>query len=260
MMITTDDGTELYAELSGADDLPVVMFSNSLGTSLELWDDQMAAFSGRFRILRYDDRGHGRSSAPAGPYTLDRLGRDVIAVLDGLGIDKVDWVGLSKGGMLGMWLATNAPERVGKLVLADTSAHMPTPEMWAERAETAREKGLAAMAPATLERWFTEPFRAANPDVIERIRAIILATSVEGYAGSCEAIGGMDQRETIRAITAPTLVVVGEQDPGTPVSHAEAIVAAIPGARLAVLADAAHLSNVEQAAAFNETVLSFLTA
>ncbi|MBB4301745.1 3-oxoadipate enol-lactonase [Rhodobium orientis] len=256
--IDTDDGTTLYYEWAGKEDGPVLVLSNSLGASLGMWDDQVAAFGERFHLLRYDDRGHGKSAAPEGPYSLDRLGKDVVALLDALGLDKVSWCGLSKGGMLGMWLGSKHPERIDKLVLADTAAYMPPPELWNERAATARDKGLQAMAPAILERWFTAAFREASPEAVEKVREMIVATPGEGYAATCEALRDMDQRTAIRSIEAPTLVVVGADDPATPPDQARAIHQAIPGARLAILDNAAHLSNIEQANIFNEVVLGFL--
>jgi len=258
--IVTDDGTKLHYEWSGPEGLPVLVLSNSLGTSLGMWDDQIAAFTEAFRVLRYDDRGHGKSDVPAGPYAFDRLGRDVVALFDALGLDRVSWCGLSKGGMLGMWLASNHPDRLNRVVLSNTSAHMPPPEMWDERARTAREKGLEAMAPAVLERWFTPAFHAAAPDRVDKVRQMLVTTPREGYAGSCEALRDMDQRAAIRAIALPTLVIAGASDPATPPDFAEAIHASIDGSKLVVIPDAAHLSNIEQTDAFNHAVLSFLTA
>ncbi len=256
--ITSDDGTGIHYEWSGEDGRPVLVLSNSLGSHLGMWDDQIAEFSRHFRVLRYDDRGHGRSDTPAGPYTLDRLGQDVVALLDRLDLVKISWCGLSKGGMLGMWLATRHGARLDRLVLADTAPHMPPPEMWNERARAAREDGMAAMAPTVIERWFTEGFRQRSPERVARIHDMLATTPGEGYAGSCEAIRDMDQRETIKAIAVPTLVVVGEQDPATPPDYARSIDDAIAGSRLVVIPDAAHLSNVEQTERFNEAVLAFL--
>lgn len=258
--ITTDDGTNIYYEWSGSDGKPVLVFSNSLGSHMGMWDDQIEAFSPHFRILRYDDRGHGRSDAPNGPYTLNRLGQDVVALLDALSLDKIHWCGLSKGGMLGMWLATNHPARLERLVLADTSPHMPPPEMWNDRARAAREEGLAAMAPTVIERWFTEPFRLNAPERIAKVRDMLETTPGEGYAGSCEALRDMDQRAAIKAIAIPTLVVVGEDDPATPPEYARLIHDSIAGSRLEIIPAAAHLSNIEQTERFNEIVLAFLTS
>lgn len=227
--INCDDGTRLHYEWSGEDGRPVLVLSNSLGSHFGMWDDQIADFGRHFRILRYDDRGHGRSDAPAGPYTLDRLGQDVVALLDALDLTRVSWCGLSKGGMLGMWLATRHGDRLDRLVLADTSPHMPPPEMWNERARAAREDGIAAMAPSVMERWFTEGFRRRSPDRVAKIRDMLVTTPPEGYAGSCEAIRDMDQREAIKAITVPTLVVVGEQDLATSPDQARSIHQSIAG-------------------------------
>ncbi|PTW61715.1 3-oxoadipate enol-lactonase [Breoghania corrubedonensis] len=256
--ITTDDGIELTYEFEGAADAPVLLFSNSLGTDLGMWEDQLEAFSATRRILRYDSRGHGRSGAPKGPYSIERLGRDVLCLMDMLGLEKVDYCGLSKGGMVGMWLGINAGDRFGKMVYANTAAHMPTEEMWHHRAATVRANGMQSIVAAVVNRWFTEGFQTREPERVARIREMILATSPEGYAGCCEAIAAMDQREAIKAIGNPVLVIAGAEDAATPPDHAHQIAEAIAGAGLVVLPDAAHLSNIEQRDLFNEAVANFL--
>lgn len=258
--IATDDGIALRYELEGPEGAPVLLLSNSLGTDLSMWDDQLAAFTATHRVLRYDSRGHGASGAPEGPYSIERLGRDVLALLDALDLQKVDYCGLSKGGMVGMWLGVNAPARFGRMVFANTAAHLPTEEMWRHRAATVRSEGMAAIEAAVVNRWFTEAFQAAAPERVDRIRQVILTTPAEGYAACCEAIAAMDQRETIKAISAPVLVIAGAADPATPPDHAHQIAEAIEGAQLAVLPDAAHLSNIEQTDLFNAAVAEFLTA
>ena len=235
-----------------------MVLSNSLGTNLGMWDGQMPALVERFRVLRYDSRGHGQSAAPPGPYRIEELGRDLIALLDALDIPRVRFCGLSKGGMVGMWLASNAPERVERLVLCNTSAHLPGRELWNARIEDVRATGMAAVAPQVLERWFTAGFRARASEAVEKVRQMLLTTPAEGYAACCAAIRDMDQRETIASIRAPTLVVVGSRDPATPPEHGRAIADRIRGARVIEL-PAAHLSNVEAAEAFNEAVLGFLS-
>ena len=253
----TREGAEIHYEIEGPADAPAIMFSNSLGTSLGMWDGQVEDLSGRYRIVRYDSRGHGRSSAPAGPYSIEMLGRDALAVIEASGAERVRFCGLSKGGMVGMWLGCNAPQRLERLVLADTSAHMGPKSIWDERAAMARGAGLTAMVDAILERWFTAPFRAAAPERVETIREMILATPGEGYAACCEAIRDMDQREAIRSIAVPTLVVVGAEDPATPPETARFIHDRIAGSELVVIAGAAHLANVEKCAEFNHELSRF---
>lgn len=256
--ITTDDGVEINYEFEGAADAPVLLFSNSLGTDLGMWEDQLSALSEKRRILRYDSRGHGLSGAPKGPYSIERLGRDVLCLMDVLGLDRVDYCGLSKGGMVGMWLGTHAGERFGKMVYANTAAHLPTEEMWRHRAATVRADGMEAVVEAVVNRWFTEGFQAREPERVQRIRQMILGTAPEGYAGCCEAIAPMDQRETISDIALPVLVIAGADDPATPPDHAHQIAEAIEGAELVVLPDAAHLSNIEQRDLFNTALRDFL--
>jgi len=251
-------GTRLFHRFDGPIGAPPLVLSNSLGTNLGMWDGQMPALVERFRVLRYDSRGHGQSAAPPGPYRIEELGRDLIALLDALDIPRVRFCGLSKGGMVGMWLASNAPERVERLVLCNTSAHLPGRELWNVRIEAVRATGMAAVAPQVLERWFTAGFRARASEAVEKVRQMLLTTPAEGYAACCAAIRDMDQRETIASIRAPTLVVVGSRDPATPPEHGRAIADRIRGARVIEL-PAAHLSNVEAVEAFNEAVLGFLS-
>jgi 3-oxoadipate enol-lactonase len=251
------DGCVIHAELTGPEDAPVLMLSNSLGTNLHMWDDQVAPFTRHFRLLRYDRRGHGRSGVPAGPYSMERLGRDVLAVLDGLGIDQVSWCGLSMGGMVGQWLGANAPERIDKLILSNTACYYADRTVWAERIALVRNGGIAPLAALTMERWFTKDFRDRAPATIARMTEMFLKTSAEGYAGCIEAIRDMDHRPLLAKIAAPTLVIAGSHDPATPLEANEVIRARIPGARLAVL-EAAHIANVEQPQAYADTVLEFL--
>jgi 3-oxoadipate enol-lactonase len=255
--IKTDDGCIIHAEIEGPQNAPVLMLSNSLGTTLHMWDDQVGPFTKYFRLLRYDRRGHGKSSVPKGPYTMERLGRDVLAVLDGLGIQKVNWCGLSMGGMVGQWLGAKAPNRVERLVLSNTSSYFPDKTGWNDRLELVREKGIAAFAPANMERWFTKGFRERAPQVIARVQAMFAATALEGYLGCGAAVRDMDHRALLAEIKAPTLVIAGKHDPATPLEGNEFIQRHIPGAKLAVL-DAAHLANIEQPQAYADTVLGFL--
>ena len=255
--MVADDGARIYVEAIGDAAMPALIFSNSLGSRLEMWDAQAAALARDFFIIRYDARGHGRSDAPSGPYDMARLGRDALGILDALDVRKANWCGLSLGGMVGMWVATNFPDRIDRLVLANTAAHLPTAEMWTDRAKLVREQGLESLVAPTMGRWFTDAFREREPEQVARFSEMVRANHAEGYAASCEAIGGMDQRETIKAIRCPTLVIAGAQDPSTPPAMAEVIRDSIDGAELVVL-DAAHLSNAEVPDGFTAALRGFL--
>ena len=250
-------GCQLNAQLEGPERAPVLMLCNSLGTDLHMWDDQVKAITERFRLVRYDRRGHGKSGVPKGPYSMERFGRDVLAVLDALKIKKTNWCGLSMGGMVGQWLGANAPDRVEKLVLSNTNFNYADKAPWADRIKFVQEKGLAALVDPNMERWFTEGFRKSHPQVIARMKEIFLATNPVGYIASCEAIRDMNFTASNPRITAPTLVIVGKQDPATPPAAGEAIAKQIKGAKVAAL-DAAHISNMEQPKLYTETVLNFL--
>jgi 3-oxoadipate enol-lactonase len=252
------NGIALHYELSGPPGAPLVVLSNSLGTRLEMWDRQMPALTQRYRVLRYDSRGHGRSDAPEGPYTIDLLAADAVALLDALGIERAHFCGLSKGGMIGQMLGAKHGERLRSLTLCSTACHMPPRQLWDERIRTVRTAGMAALTDGVVERWFTEAFRAQPSIAVEGVRQMLLETPPQGYAACCAAIRDMDLRETIRAIRLPTLVIVGAQDPGTPPEKAEEIHARIPGAHLEVIPDAAHLLNIEQDVAFDASLLAFL--
>ena len=256
---TLPDGTAIHYQIDGTEGRPWLVFSNSLGTNLNMWDDQVAEFGEDFRILRYDSRGHGQSGAPEGAYSIGMLGSDALALMDHVGIDKAYWCGLSKGGMVGMWLGTNHGDRFHRMAYCNTAAHMPTAEMWAERASVARNQGMQALQEAIIGRWFTPAFISEAPDRVDLVRKQILSTPGNGYAGCCDAIGDMNQRESIKAIRLPVLVIAGADDPATPPEKGQDIANAINGARLVVLDNAAHLSNIEQTAAFNTALRSFLT-
>jgi 3-oxoadipate enol-lactonase len=257
MPVIQGDGCPLHVEVEGPQDAPVLMLSNSLGCTLAMWEPQVAAFARHFRLVRYDRRGHGGSGVPAGPYTMERLGRDALAILDGLGIQKANWCGLSMGGMEGMWLGANAPERFERLILSNTSSYFPDKKAWNDRLAFVREKGLAAIAGANMERWFSKAFREGNPAKIARISEMFVATPQAGYIACGEAVRDMDHRELLGRISIPTLVIIGRHDPATTPEAGEFIQSRIPGATAAWL-DAAHLSNVEQPQAFTDTVLRFL--
>jgi 3-oxoadipate enol-lactonase len=251
------EGCRLFVDVQGPDDAPVLMLSNSLGTTHRMWDEQVKPFTEHFRLVRYDRRGHGQSGAPKGPYTMDRLGRDVIAIIDALGIEKMNWCGLSMGGMVGMWLGAKAPERINKLILSNTASYYADKTPWNDRIKLVRDKGLEAIVGLNLERWFTKDFREGAPQAMTRMKDMFLSTPLEGYVGCCEAVRDMDHREILGDIKAPTLVIAGRHDPATPVEVNEFVRSRIPRAALTLI-DAAHISNVEQPHDYAEIVLGFL--
>jgi 3-oxoadipate enol-lactonase len=256
-MITADDGCALNVVVEGRDSGPALMLSNSLGTDLHMWDDQAAEFGKHFRLIRYDRRGHGKSGVPKGPYNFDRFGRDIVAILDALKIDKVNWCGLSMGGMDGQWLGANAADRVDKLILSNTNFYYADKSPWADRIKFVRDKGLRAMVGPNMERWFTQGFRERAPQVIARMTEMFVASDPEGYIACVEAVRDMDFRASNPRVSAPTLVIVGKHDMPTPPAAGEAIAKAIRGAKVVAL-DAAHISNVEQPKAFADAALNFL--
>jgi 3-oxoadipate enol-lactonase len=256
--MTTRDTVELHHLLEGPEDAPVLVLSNSLGTTLAMWDEQAPALSVRFRLLRYDHRGHGGSPVPPGPYTIQDLGLDVIALLDRLEVERFSFCGLSLGGMVGMWLASEAPERIDHLVLCCTSAHFD-PDAYESRARTVRQHGVTKIAETVLERWFTPAFRESRPEVAEWAINMLRDTPPEGYAGCCEAIAAAELPGRLGVIRAPTLVIAGADDPAAPPDQAELISDSIPNASLEVIPDAAHLANVEQPEAITQAILDHLS-
>jgi 3-oxoadipate enol-lactonase len=252
------DGCLLNVSVEGRESGPTIMLSNSLGTTMQMWEPQMAALAKLFRVIRYDRRGHGKSGAPAGPYSMERFGKDVLAILDDLNIEKVHWCGVSMGGMVGQWLGANAPQRVGKLILANTACYYPDPTNWLNRIKAVNEGGLAAIADGVIAAWLTADFREREPQITTRMKQMLVATPVQGYIACCEALSTLDQRDLLPRITAPTLVIAGRHDMSTPVEAGEFIRSRIPGASMTLL-DAAHISNVEQPHDFTEAVVGFLT-
>lgn len=250
-------GVTLWYEVSGRDNAPPMLLSHALGTSADLWAPQMDAFTNAFRVIRYDARGHGRSSAPPGSYTIDQLGRDALAVLDAAGVDRAHVCGLSLGGLTALWLGIHAPERIVSLILASTAARIGTPEGWNDRIQQVRTIGLGPIADATMERWFTEEYRRRHPEIVSRYRAMVASCRPDGYVGCCAAIRDADLRDRIRGIDAPALVIAGTFDPVTTPAHGREMRAAIARSRMVTL-EAAHLLNVERADEFNATVLEFL--
>jgi 3-oxoadipate enol-lactonase len=255
--VVADDGCRIALRIDGAADRPPLLLSNSLGTTFHMWDAQMPALSAAFRVIRYDSRGHGQSDAPAGDYSIARLAADALAVLDSLQIETAAFVGLSKGGMVGQWLGAHAPHRLSRLALANTAAWMGPAQGWRSRIETVMRDGMSAITEAVLERWFTPGFRDQAPDAVAPVREMLLATAPQGYAGCCAAIRDMDQRESLKAIRVPTLVIGGLHDPATPPAQAHEIADGVADAKLVML-DAAHLSNIEQPQAFTGALLEFL--
>lgn len=254
------NGITVNYRFDGPEDAPVVTMSHSLAANLEMWAPQVEVLQKRYRVLRYDTRGHGGTEAPEGAYTLEMLADDAYALLQALGIERTHFVGLSLGGMIGQTLALKHPGIFLSLALCDTSSRVPGEAVaaWNDRIGIARDKGMAALVDGTIERWFTEPFRASRDDVVAPVRGMIQATPVAGFAGCCEAIKGLNLIELISAIDLPTLIVVGAEDQGTPVAASEAINQRIAGSTLVVLDAAAHLSNMEQPDAFSAALTGFL--
>jgi 3-oxoadipate enol-lactonase len=259
MKISTNGITTNYV-VEGPASAPVVTFSHSLATDLSMWDAEARMLADRFRVLRYDTRGHGGTEAPAGPYTLDMLAADARALLDALGIQRTHWVGLSMGGMIGQTLALSAPQYLASLALCDTSSRIPAEARgtWAERIATAESRGMDPLVEPTIGRWFTAPFRQRRGDIVDPVRAMIRTTPVAGYVGCCQAISQLDLTDRLGSIHVPTLVLVGEDDQGTPVAASQAIHDRIKGSELVVLKSAAHLSNIEQPEAFGQALSGFL--
>ena len=256
--MTEGTTVELHHLFEGSEEAPVLVMANSLGTTLRMWDEGAPALRERFRLLRYDHRGHGGSPVPPGLYTIEDLGRDALALLDGLGIERFSWCGLSIGGMVGMWLASKAPERVEGLVLCCTSALLGPRELWDERIRVARKEGMDALVDSVVVRWFTPEFFSAHPETVEKAAAMLRGTDPEGYAGCCAAIRDMDLRDRLGQIRAPTLVISAAEDPATPPEHGELIRDSIPGAGFEVIPGASHLANIEQPEAVTRAILDHL--
>ena len=252
------NGIETHYVIEG--DGPWLTMSHSLACNLSMWDEQAKLLARRFKVLRYDTRGHGASGAPPGPYTLDQLADDAKALFDALGIRRAHWVGLSMGGMIGQTLALLTPETLQSLSLCDTSSRIPTEAqpLWDERIAVAETKGMDPHVEPTVARWFTPKFVEARPDVVNPVRDMIRRTSARGYAGCCHAIRALDLTDRLSVITLPTLIIVGAQDVGTPVAASKAIQERIKGSELVILDPASHLSNLEQPEAFTQALQKFL--
>jgi 3-oxoadipate enol-lactonase len=252
------DGCPINVRVEGRQSGPTLMLSNSLGCTLQMWEPQMKALTQLFRVIRYDRRGHGKSGVSPGPYSMERFGRDVLAILDDLNIEKVHWCGLSMGGMVGQWLGANAPDRLDKMVLANTACYYADPTNWLNRIKAVNEGGIAAIADTVIATWLSADFREREPQASMEMKAMLLASPVQGYLACCEALSRLDQRELLPRIKSPTLVIAGRYDQATPIAAGELIRSRIPRASMTIL-DAAHISNVEQPHAFTEAVVGFLT-
>ncbi len=259
-MKVTANGIAINYTLEGPAQAPVVTMSHSLATDLSMWDPTVPVLKERFRVLRYETRGHGQTEAPKGAYTLEQLADDALALLKALGIERTHWVGLSMGGMIGQTLALKAPHVFASLSLCDTSSRIPAEakSAWQDRIRTAESQGMEPLVEPTLARWFTEPFRQNRKDIVGKVAAMIRTTPPAGYAGCCHAISALDLTERIHAIKMPTIAIVGEDDPGTPVAAHKVIHERIAGSRLEIIPKAAHLSNMEQPERFNKALTGFL--
>jgi len=259
MPILKSGEARIHYVLEGQSGSPVLVFSNSLGANHSMWDPQAAGFRKRFRVLRYDTRGHGQSSVTPGSYLIEQLAKDVIALLDALDLGCVHFCGLSMGGMIGMWLGINAPERLSKLVLCNTAAKIGTSEFWNARIDAVQKNGMKSVASAVVERWFSPAFREMAPATVSSTLKMLEEANPDGYAACCAAVRDFDFREQLRNIHIPALVIAGTHDPATPPADGRFLAHQIPGARYAEL-NAAHLSNIEEQDQFNREIAAFLNS
>ncbi|HJZ66147.1 MAG TPA: 3-oxoadipate enol-lactonase [Candidatus Acidoferrum sp.] len=247
----------IHYSLTGLESAPVLVLSNSLGSNLSMWDLQLPSFNSRYRLLRYDTRGHGQSSAPTGPYSIELLANDVLHLLDALHIDRVHFCGLSMGGQTGIWLGIHASQRLNKLILCNTGAKIGSPESWNSRIDAVFASGMTDVSATVISRWFTPAFTSGQPEIVASTKAMLESANPPGYTASCAAVRDYDAREQLASISVPTLVIAGDQDQSTPPADGRFIASNIPGARFALLS-AAHLSNIEAATKFNSAVEDFL--
>lgn len=255
---TARDGATLHVQVDGAAGAPPLLLSNSMGTQLSMWAPQLEAFASSYRVIRYDIRGHGRSSSTPPPYDLALLADDALAVLDAVGADRAHYCGVSLGGMVAEHLAVHHPDRLDRVVVANAGQFIPPPAI-APRIEAAERLGLTGLVDSIVPRWFTDAFIETHPDVVEALKKDFCANSFDGYLGCCHALGTLDYRATLPDVTVPMLVIGGEHDPATRPEHSREVAGAVPGAHLVML-DCAHLSNVERPAEFTRAVLDFLAA
>jgi 3-oxoadipate enol-lactonase len=259
MPILKSGDARIHYALEGQRELPVLVFSNSLGANFSMWDAQVPAFRKKYRVLHYDSRGHGQSSSTPGPYSIEQLAKDVLALLDALHLERVHFCGLSMGGIIGMWLGAHAPERLNHLVLCNTAAKIGTTEAWNARIEAVRKNGMKSIASAVVERWFTPAFRQNAPATIANTLKMLEETNPDGYAACCAAVRDFDFREQVSKIRLPTLVISGAHDPATPPADGRFLARQIPGARYVEL-NAAHLSNIEDQDRFTAELAAFLNS
>ena len=252
------DGCALNVAVDGEERRPALMLSNSLGCTLEMWQPQMEALGRRFRVIRYDRRGHGSSAAPDGPYSVERLARDALGILDHLGIRRTHWCGISLGGVVGQWLAVDAPDRLDRLILANTTCHFPDPTNWLNRMRAVEAAGLESIADTVLTGWLTAGFRQQQPEATSNLRRMLVSTAPAAYVACCSTLSTLDQRDLLSQIRSPTLVIAGKHDKSTPLEAALFIKERVRDAVLEVV-DAAHISNVEQATKFTSAVVGFLS-
>lgn len=257
MPIVDVDGCAINVQVDGRKDAPPLMLSNSMGCSLEMWQPQMAALAQKFRVIRYDRRGHGKSAASNAGYGIERFGRDAIGIMDHLGVDKTHWCGISLGGIVGQWIAAKAPGRIDRLILSNTTSYVADPTNWLNRIKAVQTNGLASIADAVLAGWLTEDFRQHHPDMVASLRQMLISTNPTAYEGCCETLSCLDQREMLLRIACQTLVIAGAHDKSTPIPAAELLKEKIPNARMEII-EAAHISNVEAADRFTQLVMSFL--
>lgn len=257
MPTVENDEVRIHYELSGNEDGELLMFGNSLGSNLHMWDKVLPQLQANHRILRYDMRGHGASSVPPAPYALDQLGRDALLLLDRLHIDRLNFCGLSMGGMVAMWLGIHESHRINRMILANTAACIGTHEMWDARIAAVTRDGMQPLSVASMDRWFTPQYREQHGDEMTFIRDMIAATDPKGYLACCGVLREADLRSAISAIQAPCLVITGKHDPATPPSDGRALVAALPHANYLEL-DSSHLSAWERADDFGSAVIAFL--
>lgn len=258
MDFRTPQGVRLHYRVDGRDDASAILLSNSLGADLDMWAAQVALLAPRYRVVRYDSRGHGDSDASPGPYEIGQLASDALALLDHLGIERALVCGISMGGLVAQWLAIHHPERLRSAVFANTGAKIGTAETWSERITTVRTEGMVGVRDAVVGRFFTPSFVEREPETVERIRRTLVAVPADAYIASCRAVEGADLRAEVGSIRAPSLIVASTEDVSTPVADSEWLHVHIPGSRLVVIEDAAHLSNVEQPDRFNEALAGFL--
>ena len=251
------NNAEINHQTFGDASQPAIVFSNSLGTQLNMWQPQISFFEKKFYVICYDTRGHGASSAPQGPYSIEQLGTDVVHLLDHLNIEKASFCGISMGGLTGQWLAIHHPERFNHVIVCNTAAKIGQEQAWNDRAQLVREQGLKPIAETAASRWFTEPFIRSNTAIVESLSNDLGAGSPEGYASCCEALAKADVREQLKNITIPTLVVAGQKDPVTTVADAQYIINHVRSSSLFEI-NASHISNIEQPKAFNQAIFSFL--